>query len=166
MRIELPCEIIKDLLPNYIDGLESDVTKTAVEEHLSSCESCSEICDAMKKGYDQKADAEPEQAVKEEKVLFRKINRKLNRKVKIVIAVGVAVLLIAVGAFELLFNAVIREVPRQEVEVTAEVYPMAEIAASDQTMDGVGYGINSGGDEVCVVRTGDEAPHSWRSMIL
>ena len=34
------CEIIRDLLPVYIDGLTSEETAKVVEEHLSHCANC------------------------------------------------------------------------------------------------------------------------------
>ncbi len=38
--MKLSCEIIKDLLPLYHDGVCSNDSKLAVEEHLSSCDNC------------------------------------------------------------------------------------------------------------------------------
>lgn len=37
------CEIIKDLLPLYCDGVCSEQSKNAVEEHLEGCEICKNI---------------------------------------------------------------------------------------------------------------------------
>ena len=39
---ELKCEVIRDLLPLYHDGVCSEESKKLVEEHLSSCENCRE----------------------------------------------------------------------------------------------------------------------------
>ena len=38
--MKLPCEMIRDLLPLYHDGVCSPVSKTLVTEHLRECESC------------------------------------------------------------------------------------------------------------------------------
>ncbi len=41
------CNIIKDLIPSYIDGLLSDESKKLVDNHIESCEECKkyiEIC--------------------------------------------------------------------------------------------------------------------------
>ena len=38
--MKLDCEIIQDLLPLYEEGLCSDATRRAVDEHLSECEHC------------------------------------------------------------------------------------------------------------------------------
>lgn len=39
---ELKCEVIRDLLPLYHDGVCSEESKKLVEEHLTSCEGCRE----------------------------------------------------------------------------------------------------------------------------
>ena len=36
---KIPCEIIRDLFPSYIDQLTSDKTNLAVEEHIKECKS-------------------------------------------------------------------------------------------------------------------------------
>ena len=45
----LPCPIIKDLLPSYMEGLAGPETVQAVEDHLRGCESCRAARDAMVK---------------------------------------------------------------------------------------------------------------------
>ena len=40
MNKELPCEIMNDLLPTYIDGLTSEVTNQAIQLHLDNCADC------------------------------------------------------------------------------------------------------------------------------
>ena len=43
----MKCEIIRDLLPNYADGLSSEATNEAVEEHLGQCIECREYYEEM-----------------------------------------------------------------------------------------------------------------------
>lgn len=43
MERELACEIVKDLLPLYVDGIVSDVSKKSIENHLEHCTDCNEI---------------------------------------------------------------------------------------------------------------------------
>ena len=40
---ELACEIVRDLLPLYVDGMVSDVSKKSIDNHLEYCTECSEI---------------------------------------------------------------------------------------------------------------------------
>jgi predicted anti-sigma-YlaC factor YlaD len=38
--MNISCEIVKDLLPLYIDGVCSNESKALVEEHLAQCPNC------------------------------------------------------------------------------------------------------------------------------
>ena len=44
----MKCEIIRDLLPSYVDGLTSRESDRAIEEHLKGCRECREYMDEMK----------------------------------------------------------------------------------------------------------------------
>ncbi len=45
--MNISCEIIKDLLPLYHDGVCSSESKAMVEEHLTHCSSCKAELQAM-----------------------------------------------------------------------------------------------------------------------
>ncbi len=45
--MNISCEIIKDLLPLYHDGVCSEDSKKVIEEHLEHCESCRDELRAM-----------------------------------------------------------------------------------------------------------------------
>ena len=45
---KINCNIIKDILPLYVDGVVSDDTKEMVEEHLEYCEECKKEVGLMK----------------------------------------------------------------------------------------------------------------------
>lgn len=46
--MKISCEIIKDLLPLYLDGVCSFDSRTMVEEHLAECDGCKAELQAMK----------------------------------------------------------------------------------------------------------------------
>ena len=46
----MKCGIIKDLLPSYIDGLTSEDSNQAIEEHLETCDKCKAYYVAMWSG--------------------------------------------------------------------------------------------------------------------
>lgn len=46
------CNIIRDLLPGYVEGLTSNETNEAVKKHLSECSECSKIISDMADGED------------------------------------------------------------------------------------------------------------------
>ena len=48
MKNNLPCEVVQDLLPSYVDGLTSEKTNELVEEHVEVCDQCNAILKGMK----------------------------------------------------------------------------------------------------------------------
>lgn len=50
MREQIHCNIIKDLLPSYVDGLASKEARELVEEHISHCASCKAYLREMQDG--------------------------------------------------------------------------------------------------------------------
>ena len=45
---KLTCDVIKDLLPSYVDGICSEDSKRIVEEHLETCSECRQLMDIMR----------------------------------------------------------------------------------------------------------------------
>ncbi|WP_324823908.1 zf-HC2 domain-containing protein [Sinanaerobacter sp. ZZT-01] len=45
--MKISCEIIKDLLPLYHDGVCSNESKAMIEEHLAECDNCKAELDTM-----------------------------------------------------------------------------------------------------------------------
>ena len=94
MKNDLSCEIVRDLLPSYLDGVASDASKDAVERHMEECPDCRETLRRMK---------EPEEtALTEEKEIdyLKKVRRRSSRKVTAILA---AVALLAIAAMVRLF---------------------------------------------------------------
>ncbi len=42
------CDVVRDLLPLYVDDVCSEKSKEEIEEHLNECEECKEIALAMR----------------------------------------------------------------------------------------------------------------------
>ncbi|MGN0135302.1 zf-HC2 domain-containing protein, partial [Anaerotignum sp.] len=78
----MKCEIIRDLLPSYMDGLTSEESNMEIETHMEGCELCSEILQQMRKEMEAKEGKDK-----------RKINpfRKFNRRMRGAVAGAVAV---------------------------------------------------------------------------
>lgn len=69
---DIKCTIIQDLLPLYIDEVVSVDTQQLVDEHLASCPSCQQECEAMKTPIALPIDNKLE--------LLHNINRRWNHK--------------------------------------------------------------------------------------
>lgn len=47
MKQQIPCEVVQDLLPIYVDGLTKENTTRLVEQHLQQCPVCRRIYEEM-----------------------------------------------------------------------------------------------------------------------
>ena len=91
----IPCEIIQDLLPSYVDGLTNDVTNAAIEEHVESCEKCRQILEGMRDGIEKQY--VPDDSDKKE-IDFLKKNKKRNVKV-VIFSLAAAIFALAAIVF-------------------------------------------------------------------
>lgn len=80
----LKCEIVRDLLPSYIDGLTSEGTNKAIEEHLATCEDCRKVLDSMK-------EPAPEKEENNKEVDYLKKVRKHTKKM---VALAICIVLV------------------------------------------------------------------------
>lgn len=99
MKYDLPCAIVRDLLPSYAEGLTEEETTTAVQEHLEGCADC-------RKRYEAMTGGETPAVTGEKEVDFLKTVRKKNVK-KVVLAVALAVVLVlgSVAAYAFLIGS-------------------------------------------------------------
>ena len=77
MNKKIPCEVIRDLFPSYIDRLTSPVTEEVIKDHLKECEGCRKALAAM--GAPSEAEETAETDKKE--IDFLKKNKKKNFRV-------------------------------------------------------------------------------------
>lgn len=117
------CEIIKDLLPLYIDGVCTDESRCAVKTHLESCPLCKENYEAMKATDGFPSGEAP--ALREAKTAagLKKVKSKLRKRIKAVL-IGAAA---AIAAFYVLFNVPVKRIDEAAVKVSANVYPISEL---------------------------------------
>ena len=85
----MKCEIIRDLLPLYIDGLTSKESNQEIEKHLKNCEECQKYYQEMTGDIDNYSVITNEEI--EDVNLIKKIKKK-NRKKALGIFVGAFVL--------------------------------------------------------------------------
>lgn len=88
-----PCELIRDLLPLYRDGVCSQATAAAVEEHLATCESCAAI-------HQKLIESDSVEPVSPDKPLSKSMAKlKTTFRRKILLRAGAAFLLAVILAF-------------------------------------------------------------------
>lgn len=91
MKYELPCAVVRDLLPSYVEELTEAETTAAVKEHLETCADCRKRYEAMTGGEAV--------SVSEEKEIdyLRKVRRNNGRRVIIAVVLAVVLVLTGVG---------------------------------------------------------------------
>ena len=110
----LPCEIVRDLLPSYADGLTDPVTNKAVEAHLERCAACREV-HARMTGKTETA----QDPAQDKELNFLKKNRRRSLKVVLFSLLGALVLLI--GGLVVGFFLKDREIPPEGLACTVQV---------------------------------------------
>ena len=92
---KLPCEVVRDLLPSYVDGLTSGTTNQLVAGHLEGCAPCRAALDAMRAPGTEPAEGN------EREIDYLKKNRRHNRAVVLWGFAGVLLIAVAVGLLRL-----------------------------------------------------------------
>lgn len=99
MKNDLTCEVVQDLLPSYVDGLTSDVSNQAVEQHLKTCESCRNLFSEMREPMNGEDVSEINDGQKADSKKLSEIDylKKIRSKNRMRILAAVLIVVIAVG---------------------------------------------------------------------
>ena len=88
----MKCDIIRDLLPSYIDGISSEETAAAIEKHIEHCQGCKDTMQMMQQPSTQIVETNVEAAKKP----FKLINKK--RRYQVIIAILMTFMITTIGA--------------------------------------------------------------------
>jgi len=92
MQHKIPCEMVRDILPLYVDGLTADETNNEVEQHMKDCDQCTAVCQDMKKEFAcEKTETEGDG---EKEINYLKKIRKNNHRKILIAMIGTIVLLL------------------------------------------------------------------------
>lgn len=115
----IPCEIIRDLLPSYMDELTSEESNQAVEEHLKECETCRAYFQAMKEAVASERYVEKSrEEIKKEIHPLKKIERETRKR----IVIAVFAVLLTVGILGTLYESLYgtgTQASAEDVKITA-----------------------------------------------
>ena len=135
-KITLPCDIVRDLLPLYHDGVVSETTKDAVREHLDTCDACRDeyekLCEELP--------MENRSSSPKKKFLGMVKNQKRLKKLMIA-AISLACCVILIGGYLLQLQFPVIPMPDELITVHR--------AYRYETEDGYGYFLMM------------ELPHGW-----
>ena len=96
--MKMSCEMIKDLLPLYLDGVCSNDSKSAVEEHLAVCENCKAELQAMQSSLPIKT---AERNLSEAEAVIN-LSKKWRKGMMKSLLKGILIALLAVAAIALI----------------------------------------------------------------
>jgi hypothetical protein len=94
----MDCEIIRDLLPLYADGMASEASCRQIEDHVRSCPECRRLHDTMC------APMEPEPEETPEQILERVYRKQRRKTILFWVTIALAVFLAAWAFMEIQFN--------------------------------------------------------------
>ena len=90
--MNISCDVIKDLLADYVDGTLGEVTKRMVEEHLAQCEECKKYLEEIQ---DICEELESDNSVQESSVgALKRIKYGITRRN--IIAIGISLIIVVV----------------------------------------------------------------------
>lgn len=95
---KLPCEVIQDLIPLYVDGVCSAKSKLYIEEHLKSCETCRNYLSEMKGEIPMLSNVmKTDNLYENEMRFFKGLRKKINKERGILIGI-ILVMLVSIFA--------------------------------------------------------------------
>ena len=92
------CKIIADLLPLYVDGVCSDASTKAVEQHLSQCDGCRELLAKLK--HDMGSPSQNPDTVTALKAIKHRLARRETIAAVLAVAIFAAVLALIVAGLK------------------------------------------------------------------
>jgi predicted anti-sigma-YlaC factor YlaD len=107
--MNITCEIIKDLLPLYHDGVCSNDSKTIIEEHLACCNRCKAELQAM----DDKLPINNTEQNLNEAEAVKKLSRRWKKGMNISLLKGILITIAVVSLIALILYSLmdIRFIP-------------------------------------------------------
>lgn len=93
MKMSLDCNIVRDMIPLYIEELTSEESNTAIEQHLNQCKGCKKYLEEIQEPIEFPT------IPKTEIEHMRKVKRILKRKSRILIGVIIIFFVLLIGAF-------------------------------------------------------------------
>ena len=121
----IPCELIRDLFPSYIDGLTDQVTNREIEEHTAGCPACAAVLDSMKN-----PETEPDASSADTSREIDFLRKNKRRNLFILLGSLAGALLLAVGIIGLRLFVI------GEDHYSGWIAWHVQVSGSDVTLDG------------------------------
>lgn len=116
MMNKLPCAVVRDLLPSYIEGLTEPESTCLVKEHLTQCADCTAHYRAMQPDICQEQQEQAGQVN-----YLRKVQRKGHQRVMTAVLCTAAVLLLVLGGKLFVWGSRINAQDFDSISYTAQL---------------------------------------------
>lgn len=127
------CNIVKDLLPTYIDGLCSKESKEFIEDHLRNCPDCKEVFEMMQDDIKVEdlgpGKVEEELTIDQKKIIEsvrEKMQRDIRRKTNFYRILCVAIIL-----FVIALMLPVKSIPGNKITLKSNSYKVSEGKGSE-----------------------------------
>lgn len=100
----MKCDIIRDLLPAYCDGLCSEETSREIEAHTAECTECADMIRSMKADIDVPANADTAPQAP-----FKKLRRSSVRKTTTIIIISICTVILILGTALLTVGQIMKQ---------------------------------------------------------
>jgi hypothetical protein len=109
MKYKIPCELVQDLMPLYIDELTSELSNTEIEIHLEECDQCKNRYNRLKSTTDYDKSEKYNRNEKEINYLkkikiYQKYNLILGSIISFFLGMSIPILLITIPIMITLYN--------------------------------------------------------------
>ncbi|WP_340372088.1 zf-HC2 domain-containing protein [Peribacillus sp. FSL E2-0218] len=131
--MDIKCNIVRDLLPSYIDHLCSQDSIHYIEEHMESCEKCREVLESMKNDVDFTVEIDEVYKV-EVKKPFQKLARFFNGQKKLTNYLLLTTLFSLLFGFIFLIHSIIKFNEHREEVTKLEVVEQEKETIMDEVI--------------------------------
>lgn len=88
------CEMVKDLLPLYVDDVASDTSRRYVEEHIATCEECKRLLEQMQSTRQLPVNSDMR---KKEAESIKSVKKRIAKRICIAVFITAALVIAVVG---------------------------------------------------------------------
>lgn len=102
--IKNECEIVKDLMPSYIENLATEGTKNFIKEHIKNCEPCKEMLENLKQEKEQQKEQKEKQNGEIEINHLKKYHKQVEKLKTTLFTIAIVLILICLAILGKLIN--------------------------------------------------------------
>ena len=128
MSDKINCNIVRDLIPSYVDDICSDESRELVEKHIKECEECRKMVASMKEDLEpaavKKNSVSANTSIDEQKVM-QAVNKKLNNDIKKKTLVYKVICLLIVVIIIILMLP-LKTIPANAIELDYKTYKTSD----------------------------------------